>query len=160
MVASIFCLSLRTVPIIFFNDVSFFSTLCSLETTKTHNRHYTTHLSIMLITFGLIFFFIPFCASSSSVAFVLSLSTSLPSKSYKEPAFPNCLQIKTYNISINWNFNLRMQLTRVLQQSTRTASQDYPQDEQLQPSPSPKSAYHARVSSTPAQHQRQPFSSP
>ncbi|KAI0791283.1 hypothetical protein C8Q75DRAFT_70343 [Abortiporus biennis] len=51
-----------------------------------------THLSIILMTFGLIFFFIPFCWASNSRAFSLSRSTSTDSKSYCEPSLPKFLQ--------------------------------------------------------------------
>ena len=53
--------------------------------------HHVTYVSIMLMTFGLIFFFIPFCCASISLAFSLSRLTSIPLKSYWEPGLPKDL---------------------------------------------------------------------
>lgn len=53
----------------------------------------------MLMTFGLTFFFIPFCVSSSSRAFSLSWVISTAEKSYGVPFLPKRLE-KQYNQSL------------------------------------------------------------
>jgi hypothetical protein len=91
MVSSIFVLSLSTIWRLRLSSASRFSTLHeSLD--QLHQRDMSgTYLSIMFMTFGLIFFFIPFCRSSSSLAFSRTFGISCWLKSNIPPALPNCL---------------------------------------------------------------------
>jgi hypothetical protein len=85
-------LSLRTVAIIFLSACSFFSTLnvSALASALTRIDE-QTHLSIMFMTFVLIFRPMPFWVASSSRHCSLAWGRLTPWKSYGVPDFPKYL---------------------------------------------------------------------
>ena len=102
IVSSIFTLSFSTIAMFFFKSASFFSTLVRIDQNTIRCKKKTTHLSIIFITLGLIFFFIPLWFSSSSFTLWSRSFIVLPPQSYWVPGLPNWLQKEDHQFLKSW----------------------------------------------------------